>query len=217
MSLCVSFLNGGLYRRHWAWASQTAYRVPPLPSLSIIIYDAYINHAKDIKQQPTTTSLLCVCYYDHVFCFCLCLKKRIQMELGKLTRWLSGNDRWPFPSGRHLSERWRNCSASWRCWVASAIQTCWANRERKKEKESYKNCPDQDKYEREKCDIDPDLQSISHSSSVCRFGTFWKARVKIETENEIKSTPKRAEVLHTQCDEYKRRKSKKSEWKGVKG
>lgn len=103
------------------------------------------------KIYQTTTqqhlSFVCLLLPPGCLCFCfVCLKKR-KMELvggGKLTRWLSGNDRWPFPSGRHLSERWRNCSASWRCWGASAIQTCWANRQRKR-KTSKNYCPDERK------------------------------------------------------------------------
>jgi hypothetical protein len=65
-----------------------------------------------------------------------------------------------------------------------------------------------EKYE--KYDIDPDLQSISHSSSVIVCVSFRHIlkgpRQKIETENKIKSRNQRAEVLHAQCDEYKRRK-----------
>lgn len=208
----MSFLNGRLYRRQHPKRPKGS----PHFLLFLIIYDAYINHAKDISNNNPTTSLSFVCLLllpPGCLCFCfVCLKKR-KMELvggGKLTRWLSGNDRWPFPSGRHLSERWRNCSASWRCWGASAIQTCWANRQRKRKTSKNYYCPDERKIWENAISIRTCNRYRIHPVCVrvCRFGTFWKARVK---KSKQKSRRQRAEyythnVMNT--------KGRKSEWKG---
>ncbi len=162
--VCVSLsLNGGYYRRH---------PKRPFP----LIYDVRINHAKDTTTTTTTpknTSIL-LCVYCVSFALLFVGKTR---DRGELTRWLSGNDRWRFPSGRHLSERWRNCSASWRCWVASAIQTCWAKR-RKTKIIRIARMWGGDIF-KHKMRYRSGLESISHSCSVCvcRLGIS-KARVK---------------------------------------